>query len=67
MIHLGFISLLSNTVTRWDTGFACFCIAMHHDDQPGFMGGGKRKYDILLFKNNRDHLTQLVSGFSRKD
>ncbi|RJE25901.1 zinc alcohol dehydrogenase [Aspergillus sclerotialis] len=27
--------------------------------RPGFMGGGKRKYDILLFKNNRDHLAQL--------
>lgn len=27
--------------------------------RPSFLGGGKRKYVILLFKNNRDHLVQL--------
>lgn len=27
--------------------------------RPGFLGGGKRKYDILLFKNNRDDLVQV--------
>jgi NADPH:quinone reductase-like Zn-dependent oxidoreductase len=27
--------------------------------RPGFLGGGKRKYDIFILKSNRDHLVQL--------
>lgn len=40
-------------------GAASMLTFAHRLVRPSFLGGGKRKYDILLFKNNREHLVQL--------
>lgn len=40
-------------------GAASMLTFAHRLVRPSFFGGGKRRYDILMFKNNRDHLMQL--------
>lgn len=48
-VQVGSTSLLSSSILSFADRLV----------RPGFLGGGKRKYDILMFKNRREDLVQI--------